>query len=184
MKTDSSSQYKITILHQKLASLPVIVTSGIAALLLLFVIQRCAEHYLPSGSPGIIALQFAFSKSRFIQILDLWGTAGISGYLRHLWIDFLFPIAYALTFASLIALFNRYNKQYNSAIFFPFLAMGLDWLENILHLVILANPTRISMLSVISSGIISVIKWVLVFFSLFLILVQSLSFLKPKYQKD
>ncbi len=100
----------------------------------------------PANSPGIVALQLAFRKETFAGILQQWGPSGVHAFqMTTLWIDSWFPVAYALLLSSLMAgLVSRARGRLanpgDTTLALPWLAMGLDWLENSLHLLLLRDP--------------------------------------------
>lgn len=100
---------------------------------------------IPAGAPGILALQLAFSRERFLAVLAAWGPDAAGFYVTGMWLDYLYPAAYALALAGWIARLGRDRTGAPGAwgrfLFRLPLAAGLlDWLENSLHLVVLMLP--------------------------------------------
>jgi hypothetical protein len=99
----------------------------------------------PIGTPGVVALQLAFSAEAFRRILALWGAAGAEAYWRAtLLADSWFPIAYSVLLSSVTTrLLVRSSlgsaERWRSAIALPFAAAILDWVENTLHLMLLRS---------------------------------------------
>lgn len=122
----------------------------------------------PASSPGIVALQLAFTKENFANIIRQWGTSGVGAYqTATVWIDSWFPLAYALLLSSLIAVLTARAggraTRFGRALFaLPWLAMVLDWLENALHLILLHNPGELSATLVLVASLAAAIKWGLI----------------------
>jgi hypothetical protein len=131
----------------------------------------------PAGSPGAVALQLAFSRQAFADILDQWGTAGVRAYQRStLSIDYLFPIAYALCLSSSISWLSsgsgsRQPGRATLLIFsLPWAAAALDYTENTLHLILLRDFRQLSATLVLMASLAAAIKWGLITFCVGVIL--------------
>jgi len=113
-----------------------------------------------------------------MAVLRQWGEAGVTGYREHLWLDYLFPAAYAIFFASLIAWMDGKRTISTGKIpiifSFPLVAGLLDWLENTIHLQLLQNPTAINAVLIFSAFVISSTKWLLLFVTVIYILIRFL----------
>ena len=161
-----------------LARKPIILFSGLGTAVLFFVITYNSQQYLPQTAPGILSLQFCTSPEAFLAILEQWGEAGITGYLEHMWLDYLFPAAYAIFFASLIAWLESEKTISTGRIppifFFPLVAGLLDWLENSIHLLILRNLSAVNSLQVFITFLISSTKWLLLFGTILFIITRFL----------
>ena len=122
----------------------------------------------PPDSPGIVALQLAFSKATFAGILQQWGPAGVRAFqMTTLWVDSWFPVAYALLLSSLLAALargssGRLTHPGDTTLALPWLAMGLDWLENSLHLLLLRDPGNLSATLVWVASVAAAVKWGLI----------------------
>jgi hypothetical protein len=122
----------------------------------------------PAGSPGVVALELAFTKETFASILQQWGPAGVRAYqMSTLWIDSWFPVAYALLLSSLMAVLatradGRCARLGHTTFALPWLAMVLDWLENALHLILLRDPGNLSATWVLVASVAATIKWALI----------------------
>jgi hypothetical protein len=170
MNEVGSAKYYLQRIYFKLAHKEIILLAGLSAAVMLLLIQYSANKYLPENTPAIISIQFRATPETFMAVLRQWGKAGVNGYREHLWMDYLFPAAYAIFFASLISCLDM-KKSISTGqipIFFCFpLAAGLlDWLENTIHLQLLGNPAGINELMVFSSFVISLTKWFLLFITI------------------
>jgi hypothetical protein len=122
----------------------------------------------PAGSPGVVALQLAFTKGTFANIIQQWGPSGVRAYQTStVWIDSWFPLAYALLLSSLMAVLaaragGRAARLGHAPFAWPWLAMVLDWLENTLHLILLRNPSDLSATWVLVASLAAAIKWGLI----------------------
>jgi len=139
----------------------------------------------PPGTPGVVALQLAFSADAFRRIIAQWGAAGVQAYrVSTLCIDSWFPIAYSLLLASLIAVLaarsGRVPAKLRLSLFaLPFFAALLDWIENTLHLILLREPHHISTPVVFIASVAAVIKWGLIALSVLVIIFLMLRELTP-----
>ena len=121
-----------------------------------------------TGSPGVVALQLAFTEERFADILRQWGPAGVRAYqTTTIWIDSWFPVAYALLLSSLVAVLTRRagkeaSRSGRMLFGLPWLAMVLDWLENGLHLILLRSSGDLSGTLVWVASLAAAVKWGLI----------------------
>lgn len=104
-----------------------------------------------SNGVGILDMEFMYSVSKSIEIVDKLTDAGRSFYLSHIIpLDIIFPLTYMLFFSSVIIfLINRLNsvKKINNLIYLPLVAMSLDYLENIMAIIILKSyPNKLLVL--------------------------------------
>jgi len=101
-----------------------------------------------NNGEDLTCLQIPFTKSRASLIIDSYNDeARAAARSLHLPGDLLFPIGYALLYAGLIGLVIR--KQEGQwlrvglvVMFFPFVAMVFDWIENFFILRMLAIVTE------------------------------------------
>ncbi|MBC7232309.1 MAG: hypothetical protein H5T68_03585 [Chloroflexi bacterium] len=162
-------------LYQKMARAPVV---GLALVLsvVAFVAFAYFDQARPPGTPGVVALQLAFSTDTFHHIIALWGAAGVQAYqVSTLYVDSWFPISYALLFASLIAVLTHkpgkaVSKSHLAFFVVPFVAMLLDWIENALHLVLLRDPSHLSPSLVLIASVAAAVKWGIIAFSILVVL--------------
>jgi len=119
----------------------------------------------PAGSPGVVALQLAFSAQTFQGIVEQWGPVGVAAYRAvTIYVDSWFPIAYSFLLCSLVAYLTvkfRLNSRQHcwAMIVVPFVAAALDWVENSLHLFLLRNPERPSAVLVCLASMAAATKW-------------------------
>ena len=149
---------------KKLGKLPIILIAAVATTLLMIYFQMAFMQYLPAGAPGYMALQLSASVERFNKVLAIWGPANVLRYQHSMWADFLFPISYAMLFTGLLVLAGRSRKQtsFEQTVWFaPTLAALMDYIENILHMVLLTKGAPYSPQLVQFASTISMIKWVL-----------------------
>ena len=88
-----------------------------------------------TGGASILDFEFGYGYEKAYGMLLALGPEGRAFYLtRILPLDFLFPISYMLSYASLIALLAKYAnppKPCRYLLLVPVLAMLCDWAENI-----------------------------------------------------
>jgi hypothetical protein len=143
----------------------------------------------PTGTPGVIALELAFSAETFSDIITQWGAEGVRAYqVSTLYIDYWFPVAYAVFLAGLIEVLTIKPRGTPSRLqltcfALPFIAWLLDWAENTLHLILLHDPSHISAPLVLFASIAAALKWGLVVFSIVAILYITLNNIRGRLTK-
>ncbi|HUW95697.1 MAG TPA: hypothetical protein VMW58_07905 [Anaerolineae bacterium] len=101
---------------ERLARWPIVALCGVLTALFLLYFSG-TERAAPGGTPGVIELELAFTEERFNGIVDQWSEAGtLVVQQRNLWLDLLFPFAYAGLFTGLLgmlALPSSSNRSYS-----------------------------------------------------------------------
>lgn len=146
-----------------------------------FLFSRLAAglETLPPGAPGIFALQLAFTPQRFQFVLEQWGDDAVQHYVTGMWLDYIYPVAYSLALAGLLAwLTSRPNQapaRWQLTLFsLPLIAGLLDWVENSLHLLMLAVlHSSSSPVLVFIASLAAAIKWTFAAISILAILVLA-----------
>ena len=100
-----------------------------------------------SGGKDLTCLQIPYTKARAAAVIDSYNDEARSAARSlHLPGDLLFPIGYALLYSGLIGLIVRHQEGRwlhvgLIVMFFPFVAMALDWVENafVLRMLTIAN---------------------------------------------
>lgn len=103
------------------------------------------------GAAGIsaselIQLEITFSPNEFRSLLVSWGADGREAFLAHYWLDFVFPVIYALFLSSLFATSlgpRPPEGRPRRELFFlllPLFAGFCDWIENIVDLTGALHP--------------------------------------------
>ncbi len=157
-------------MFQRVGKWQIVVICGVltVAFLLFF---SLAERGAPEGTPGIVELELAFSEDRFSGIVGQWSEAGtLPVQKRNLWIDLLFPFAYAFFLSSLLALLAiKSSEEPGSGLIvlleLPFVAGFFDWIENALLLVLLGDTGNFSQPLVFLASVAASIKWLLILVS-------------------
>ncbi len=118
---------------------------------------------LPSGAPGVFAMQTCFSKARLLWILSKWGHGALRVYLGLMWVDFIYALAYGFFLASLLGLLLKVEGKPARWKFvllsLPLLASFLDWTENLLHILLLPEIQRLPEVVVFLMALLSSAKW-------------------------
>ncbi len=154
----------MTILYRMLSRNRALLAAGLSALVLMVLLQANANE---RGGTSVFGLQLAFTVENFRAVLDTWGAAGIGHFRGTLWLDYLFPAAYACLLAGIIARLNPAEEtppgRLPRTLFAAcFLAALSDYTENTLHLVILADPASLSAPLILLASIAAALKWALI----------------------
>ena len=132
-------------LYRNMAKSRIVWLSLLCVVVCLVAFAASGKAALPPDAPSAIALQLACSEEAFHAMLDQRGAQGIRYYqLSTLAIDYVFPVAYAVLFSSLIALLGPRTASEPSTVglacfLVPLTAAVLDWVENTLHPVVLSG---------------------------------------------
>jgi hypothetical protein len=120
----------------------------IFALSLSFLMIPYSNTIDESGGKDLTCLQIPYTKARAAAIIDSYNDEARSAARSlHLPGDILFPIGYALLYSGLIGLVARHQEDRWLRVglvvmFFPFIAMALDWVENAVILRMLTIATE------------------------------------------
>lgn len=152
---------------------PVLFISLGATVLFALLLARIDTQVAGSGGLGVVYLQLSFSKKIFESILASWGSEGIKLFISTLWLDFLYPLSYSFMISSALAhVFTRnlgqeqsFSTQQVLFIAAPFAAALFDYLENILHYIIITQRLFTETL-ILGASISATVKWVLIGISL------------------
>ncbi len=122
---------------------------------------------LPPSAPSVVALQLAFTPSRMEAVLNAWGVLGRQAYLLSLLLDFFYPLVYAFALGAWIAFLTTIPGRAPSfwvllLFTLPFVAAAMDYLENFLHLWMLALTNSLSPSLIFLASLAAAIKWGLV----------------------
>jgi len=101
--------------------------SLVGTLVLTVVLIGIDQAIAPGDIPGLVEYEVAGSSVRALEILDQWGEAGRTLFVQTVWLDYLYPLAYAALFAGALAK----ARNTTAAWFWPLLACLTDGLENV-----------------------------------------------------
>jgi len=163
----------------RLARWPIVALCGV--LTVVFLLHFSAtERAAPPGTPGVLSLELAFTEERFNGIVDQWVEAGTLGVQqRNLWLDLLFPFAYAGLLSGLLGMLAMPSSSETRLaipilVALPLAAGVLDWLENGLLIWLLGQGHYQGPVLVFLMSSISAIKWLLLVVSFAAIIYQVL----------
>jgi hypothetical protein len=126
--------------YQRAATLWVLIPALMLTGVFAFLWAVAGRMVIPGGTTGV-ELQMAFTPSRFAAVVQGWGP-GVETFKTTLMIlDFAFPLAYATALSSLVVLIAGGPPAGARLWLFslPWAAAACDWVENLLHLGLLAN---------------------------------------------
>ncbi|MFH1329144.1 MAG: hypothetical protein ABIJ48_00580 [Actinomycetota bacterium] len=130
----------VTERYRRLATLWVLVPALMAMVAFLVLFQVAGRMVAAGGATGL-ELQRAFTPERFGAVVGAWGD-GVEAFKTSLiLLDFAFPLIYAAGLGSLVALVGGPGPGRAARWLFvlPWVAAGLDWIENLLHLWLLTD---------------------------------------------
>ncbi len=107
---------------------------------------------------GLLQLQLAFDLTKGQGIITKWGELGIANFNKWIWVDFVYPVSYSLTL--FLALCITVPQKIMRIRYWPWIAGGLDWGENIIE-IICVNYSCSAQLFFIHSLLAS-LKWIIV----------------------
>lgn len=134
-------------------------------LVLFLVSQGNLARIIGPLDPSFMEMQFAFSPSRYMEILAAWGPVGIERYRSH----FLFDLLHPLIFGALGWVVVRTSPVFEGlsprgerilSWLLP-LAAGLDYIENTCQLKLLSVPPGTVDWLIPTSAICASTKWML-----------------------
>jgi hypothetical protein len=142
------------------------------------------------GKTGFAGMQTTFSAVKLEAILAEWGKNGTIAYLNSMYVDFIFPIAYAVALASGVALISTEKEKAAVPtravlIFFtlPLIAGVCDIIENVIHLVIIRPLQALPPAPVFVSALAATIKYVLLGTTIIAIAVYAYLRVRARQQK-
>ncbi|HEY6729401.1 MAG TPA: hypothetical protein VI039_00030 [Solirubrobacterales bacterium] len=125
-----------------------LIVSGIAMTILWVVLLVIDKDLEATGGPGILALEFAGSRERVVELMAEWGAHGTHLARLSLWIDFAFMAAYGAFFVLATRATRDFGQEHGlpalakAGIVAPYLALGaalFDVLENTVWLLALGG---------------------------------------------
>jgi hypothetical protein len=140
MTVPAASRDAIFAIYRRLATPWVLVSALVTVSVITVLFQITGRMVVDGGTTGI-ELQRAFTPDRFASVVRTWGD-GVEAFKSSLiMLDFAFPLAYACALASLAALAGGPGPERPALALFalPWAAAALDWIENLLHLWLLAD---------------------------------------------
>lgn len=151
---------------QKMSSRPVVLALFGAAFLVYFVMLLVTVPTLREFSGGLDIFDlnpFAFERGEAAALLDALGAEGRSYYLwRQLPLDFLYPALMGAALSSGIIAIRRYagwtHRFFAAFPLIPLIAAGLDYVENVHVVVLLASYPSLPALVTSTGVIVGIVK--------------------------
>jgi hypothetical protein len=122
-----------------------------------------------SGGLGIPDARIYYDFNQLQEMLSRYGATGREMYLRLQWIDMFYPLVYASLFAVLLYWLYNHTRLYTLVVL-PFVAAAFDYAENILLRISVESFPHLSRGVVNISGVVTYMKWLLLFFTFFLLI--------------
>ena len=121
-------------------------------------------HYLQPLEPNVISLQFTFSESAFLAVLNSWQAEGVARFRAHFVADYALLVCYGAfgyTFARRARVFCSCPPGRKRLLTWALpLAALADAIENALHLYLSATPQAAAALFP-AAGVAATFKWLL-----------------------
>ena len=144
----------------------------VLTLLLLYI-----DHITTGGqSPGIMALEFSFTKTRAMDIINLWGHSGQLFFIKTIWIDYVYSLCYGTLLASIIThlIFHggrllTHANTFPLVITLPFIASFFDMVENAYQVVLVMDGTNLPTWLFMMTMVVTMIKWICLTLSILVI---------------
>lgn len=117
---------------------------------------------------------FFYSPDTFYANMELYGKEGRNFYVLMRWtFDIVWPIVYTSFFLSILVFFtNIYEgKTKQKILYMPFLAVGFDFIENILATINVSIYPSKSIATIILMQISSTLKWIVILCTSILIII-------------
>ncbi len=151
--------------YHRLARVWIVALAG-NLVIILFIAFALLSSEIPDNAPSVDRLQLAFSKDRFQDVITQWGPDAVSQYRDSLWLDFVFPLVYAVFLASAVAVLTIHQPGaplplHRFWFVAPCAAVPFDYAENILHLIILRDTDHLSAPLILLASLAAAIKWTL-----------------------
>lgn len=137
----------------------------LALLIIILVFMQCGPFGSAmlkemSGGTGTLDMHFAYSADQAYSYLDTIGSAGRLMYNRLLGLDFLFAVVYMTLQSLLITALIKKAKlaaHWEKLNLLPFVRSALDFAENIILLLLIANfPEKLTVAVMVASVITAV----------------------------
>ncbi|MFX0002083.1 MAG: hypothetical protein ACFE9C_13630 [Candidatus Hodarchaeota archaeon] len=137
---------------------------------------------------GILDYEFAWTPDRILIIFSAWGSEGMANQALAIYWDFLFIVGY-VSFALgliLIVLRRSEGKMQTIGIYFtltPFMTGIFDIIENLNLLIILSNPTSISIINSLTASLSALIKFSFLFSAIIYFVIALITIILNKIRK-
>ncbi|MFW5770128.1 MAG: hypothetical protein ACOCX9_01705 [Spirochaetota bacterium] len=144
------------------------------------------DQRLANDGMGVVYLELSFTSFNFRGVLLSWGPDGIDLFLSTIWLDFIFPVAYSLLLSSTASQLLRVRTINENpsiagfmyaACFAPFVAAAFDYVENLLHIIIISNRLFSDILIAMASSM-AAFKFILLITLLVFFLFSTMSIIK------
>lgn len=118
----------------------------------------------PLGGPTVFELQTTFSPARFLEIINQWQANDLmDDYYAHYTFDHVHPIWYSIFLSSLLAFSMKrdgMDVKYHILLLVPFIAGACDVFENLTHIWLLEDLTRLETSTFYIAAAACWVKWV------------------------
>jgi len=182
----SSRQYILPPWLDTILTSRITLAVSFAGTMLLSYILLGIDQRLANDGMGVVYLELSFTSVNFRGVLLSWGPDGIELFLSTIWLDFIFPVAYSLLLSSTASLLLRQRTISETpslagfmyaACFVPLVAAALDYIENMLHIIIISNRLFSDTLIAVASAM-AVFKFILLITILVFFLFTTMWILK------
>ncbi len=154
----------------------------------IFIFPYLQNRIDPTGQHPMLDLLFGYSLNEAYYILDAIGREGRSAHLfATSAADMFYPVVYALLLSIIIALMMKKlmftDGILSYIIFFPFLIMAFDFIENSAIIVMVSSFPHLPEGAVLLGSYAGMAKWVSTGIVILIILISGIMILKRKIFK-
>ena len=168
-KNDTTGIAPLSKLYRRLRSFKVLLL-----FFSLFILFNLAFYLIAQSANidnlDIIRLQLAFTKENVINLVNRWGSIGRNAVLHALYLDFIYPLIYVGLLCSSLAFFGptweKLDRVARIIFSLPVIAAGLDYIENLIQLIILHDPYKVPSMFILIMSTVASMKWLLIAISL------------------
>jgi len=156
----------VAALYRRMADTRVVVGALAIGLILAGIMMQTVDGSM------VNAFQTSFTREAAEDVLRRWGAENVARFRDIMWLDFIFPAAHAVFFASLIARTTIRAGEHPTGLHLllfatPLAAGAFDYVENVLVIYLLAHPDSMPASVIFAASVASSVKIALTILSVF-----------------
>jgi hypothetical protein len=156
------------------------------SLFIILVLPAVSQHAIEQGLTASIDTNFTFDPATIASIISNYGVSGRQYYLWQRWtFDLIWPLVYGLplylTLQQLVSTLGL--GKFTWLVYMPWVATGLDYLENMLFTVVILNYPNPTLLLITMGVFVSALKWLALMSAYVLLIVFIVWFISRVIQQ-